>query len=128
MKRKVSFYSPSFDLFRYFNTIYQRTGASDDQSTVTSDAHTTSFDHLDDLEIISQYGGEKSPQLFEVIPIECTNIRKIAKEEGVTVEDVYSRPDLHKRIFYNPMLTALFGLGGIKQLYSKVQELEKRFN
>ena len=103
----------------YFDTIYQHTGVVDDE-------HTRSFDHLDDLEIVNRYGGPESPALFDCLPIECTNIHKLAKEEGIEPDAVYGIKELEGRIFYNPLMVGIFSLGAIKQLYNRVIELEKR--
>jgi hypothetical protein len=103
----------------YFDTIYQHTGTVNDE-------HTTSFDHIDDLEVVSRYGGPEMLEPFHVLPIECTNIAKLAQEEGITVDEVYGRKDLEARVFYDPLMVGIFSLGAIKQLYAKVQELERR--
>lgn len=103
----------------YSDTYYQKTpGAADDS--------VTSFDHLDDLGMVLRYGGPGSPTLFDVLPVECTNLAKLAKEEGITVDEAKTRQDLRKRIFYNPLLVGIFGIGAIKQLYQEVQELKRR--
>ena len=105
----------------HFGTVYQKTEGSGDK-------HVTSFDHLDDLEVVSRYGGSEMIEPFHVLPVECTNIAKLAEEEGITVEDVYDRKDLEAKVFYNPLMVGIFSLGAIKQLYNRVQELERRLN
>jgi hypothetical protein len=98
------------------------------QKTVGSGtSHTTDFDSYDDLKIIESYGGENMvAEPWQVLPVECTNIETLAKEEGITVDEVYDRKDLEARVFYNPLMVGIFSLGAIKQLYAKVQELERR--
>lgn len=105
----------------YFDTLYTHTPGA-------GAAHVTAFDHLDDLEIVSRYGSPDMIEPFHVLPVECTNIVKLAYENGITIDEVYVRKDLVTQIFYDPLMVGIFGIGAIKQLYNRVQKLERRMS